>query len=53
MLCTSLSLQLWTFLCENLQPINGYGVAKVLDSGHPDFKAGDLFGGLLDGKTIA
>ena len=45
MLCTSLSLQLWTFLFENLQPINGYGVAKVLDSGHPDFKAGDLVWG--------
>ncbi|KAM4105655.1 hypothetical protein ACB094_04G008100 [Castanea mollissima] len=26
-------------------PINGYGVAKVLDSGHPDFKAGDLVWG--------
>ncbi|KAF3967952.1 hypothetical protein CMV_008103 [Castanea mollissima] len=31
-------------------PINGYGVAKVLDSGHPDFKAGDLV--LYDGVTI-
>ncbi|KAL4631926.1 hypothetical protein ACB092_04G014400 [Castanea dentata] len=26
-------------------PISGYGVAKVLDSTHPDFKKGDLFWG--------
>ncbi|KAK7362430.1 hypothetical protein VNO77_04542 [Canavalia gladiata] len=26
-------------------PINGFGVAKVLDSGHPDFSAGDLVWG--------
>ncbi|OAY71776.1 2-alkenal reductase (NADP(+)-dependent) [Ananas comosus] len=26
--------------------ITGYGVAKVVDSGHPDFKAGDLVWGL-------
>uniref|UniRef100_A0A2N9H077 Enoyl reductase (ER) domain-containing protein n=1 Tax=Fagus sylvatica TaxID=28930 RepID=A0A2N9H077_FAGSY len=26
-------------------PLTGYGVAKVLDSGHPDFKAGDLVWG--------
>ncbi|XP_023895478.2 2-alkenal reductase (NADP(+)-dependent) [Quercus suber] len=26
-------------------PLNGYGVAKVLDSGHPDFKVGDLVWG--------
>eukprot|EP00268_Persea_americana_P058334 TRINITY_DN704_c1_g1_i6.p1 TRINITY_DN704_c1_g1~~TRINITY_DN704_c1_g1_i6.p1 ORF type:complete len:392 (+),score=67.09 TRINITY_DN704_c1_g1_i6:57-1232(+) len=26
-------------------PINGFGVAKVLDSGHPDFKEGDLVWG--------
>ncbi|RDX73189.1 2-alkenal reductase (NADP(+)-dependent), partial [Mucuna pruriens] len=26
-------------------PINGYGVAKVLDSGHPNFSAGDLVWG--------
>ena len=25
-----------------MQPISGYGVAKVLDSRHPDFKKGDL-----------
>ena len=28
-----------------VQPINGFGVAKVLDSGHPDFKEGDLVWG--------
>ena len=28
-----------------LQPINGFGVAKVLDSGHPNFSAGDLVWG--------
>ncbi|XP_038689412.1 2-alkenal reductase (NADP(+)-dependent)-like isoform X4 [Tripterygium wilfordii] len=27
-------------------PITGYGVARVLDSGHPDFKKGDLVWGL-------
>ncbi|KAK9159400.1 hypothetical protein Syun_005741 [Stephania yunnanensis] len=27
-------------------PLYGFGVAKVLDSGHPDFKAGDLVCGL-------
>ncbi|KAG9446921.1 hypothetical protein H6P81_013049 [Aristolochia fimbriata] len=26
--------------------INGYGVGKVVDSGHPDFKAGDLVSGV-------
>lgn len=30
---------------ENLQPIFGYGVAKVLDSGNPEFKGGDLVWG--------
>ena len=29
-----------------MQPIAGYGVAKVLDSGHPNFKKGDLVWGL-------
>lgn len=29
-----------------MQPIVGYGVAKVIDSGHPDFKAGDLVWGM-------
>nr|XP_023895978.1 2-alkenal reductase (NADP(+)-dependent)-like [Quercus suber]POF21144.1 2-alkenal reductase (nadp(+)-dependent) [Quercus suber] len=27
-------------------PVLGYGVAKVLDSGHPEFKAGDLVWGI-------
>ncbi|XVF37506.1 hypothetical protein REPUB_Repub20aG0014700 [Reevesia pubescens] len=27
-------------------PISGFGVAKVLDSGHPEFKEGDLFWGM-------
>lgn len=29
-----------------IQPIRGYGVAKVLDSSHPEFKEGDLVWGL-------
>ena len=29
-----------------MQPIVGYGVAKILDSGHPDFKKGDLIWGM-------
>ncbi|KAF3451085.1 hypothetical protein FNV43_RR07174 [Rhamnella rubrinervis] len=28
-------------------PLSGYGVAKVLDSGHPDFKQGDLVWGIV------
>lgn len=28
-----------------MQPLSGYGVGQVLDSGHPDFKAGDLVWG--------
>ena len=31
---------------ENLQPITGYGLAKVLDSGDPNFKEGDLIWGI-------
>ncbi len=41
-----ISLQLRTFNndldVETMQPIIGFGVAKVLDSGHPNFKKGDL-----------
>ena len=29
-----------------MQPLNGYGVARVLVSGHPDFKKGDLVWGI-------
>ena len=29
-----------------MQPISGFGVGKVLDSGHPDFKVGDYVWGL-------
>lgn len=29
-----------------MQVIRGYGVGKVLDSGHPDFKAGDYVWGM-------
>jgi len=29
-----------------VQPITGYGVARVLDSAHPDFKKGDLVWGM-------
>jgi NADPH-dependent curcumin reductase CurA len=28
------------------QPIRGHGVVKVLDSGHPNFKKGDLVRGI-------
>ena len=28
-----------------MQPLSGYGVARVLDSGHPNFKKGDLVWG--------
>ncbi|KAK9287619.1 hypothetical protein L1049_016055 [Liquidambar formosana] len=30
-----------------VQPMVGYGVAKVLDSGHPEFKKGDLLWGIV------
>lgn len=29
-----------------MQPLSGFGVSKVLDSGHPDWKEGDLVWGL-------
>ncbi|XP_059632987.1 2-alkenal reductase (NADP(+)-dependent)-like isoform X2 [Cornus florida] len=32
-------------LLMRTRPITGYGVAKVLDSGHPNFKKGDLIWG--------
>jgi len=28
-----------------MQPLTGYGVSKVLESGHPDYKKGDLVWG--------
>ncbi|KAK2998499.1 hypothetical protein RJ639_023366, partial [Escallonia herrerae] len=31
---------------KNVQPINGYGVAKILDSGNPKFQKGDLLWGM-------
>jgi NADPH-dependent curcumin reductase CurA len=31
---------------KNMQPVFGYGVSKVLDSGNPEFKAGDLVWGM-------
>ncbi|KAL5701557.1 hypothetical protein ACHQM5_026881 [Ranunculus cassubicifolius] len=31
------------------QPISGYGVARVVDSGHPDFREGDLVSGYETG----
>ena len=45
MLYTILTLQLWNSVGKNLQPLIGYGVATVLDFGHPDFKVGDLVWG--------
>lgn len=35
-----------TNFSSNLQPITGYGVAKVLDSAHPDFAKDDLVWGI-------
>lgn len=29
-----------------LQPLTGYGVSKVVESGHPDYKKGDLVWGI-------
>lgn len=29
-----------------MQPITGFGVARVIDSGHPNFKKGDLVWGI-------
>ena len=31
--------------CQTWQPIHGFGVAKVVDSGHPNFKESDLVWG--------
>jgi NADPH-dependent curcumin reductase CurA len=47
----------WFVICDTLfgenkyiymymQPVFGYGVAKVLDSRHPEFEAGDLVWGI-------
>lgn len=36
-----------------LQPIFGYGVAKVLDSQHPDFMAGDLVWGTTNWEQFS
>lgn len=36
-----------------LQTIFGYGVAKVLDSQHPDFKAGDLVWGTTNWEQFS
>lgn len=33
-------------LKQHMQPITGEGVAKVVDSSHPDFKKGDLVYGM-------
>ena len=35
-----------TKLRLHVQPLVGYGVSKVLASGHPDFKEGDLVWGI-------
>ncbi|KAE9450404.1 hypothetical protein C3L33_17696, partial [Rhododendron williamsianum] len=35
-----------TDLVDVVQPIIGYGVARVIDSGHPNFKKGDLVWGM-------
>uniref|UniRef100_A0A5B6Z0K4 Putative 2-alkenal reductase (NADP(+)-dependent) n=1 Tax=Davidia involucrata TaxID=16924 RepID=A0A5B6Z0K4_DAVIN len=40
-----LNLVFVSFHGENMQVITGYGVAKVLDSRHPDFNKGDLVWG--------
>ncbi|KAI7745819.1 hypothetical protein M8C21_023285, partial [Ambrosia artemisiifolia] len=34
-------------------PINGYGVSKVIDSGHSNFKKGDLVWGLTRWKEYS
>ena len=42
----SMSAILISFSDDNMkQPLIGFGVAKVLDSGHPNFKKGDLIWG--------
>ena len=42
----SMSAILISFSDDNMkQPLTGFGVAKVLDSGHPNFKKGDLIWG--------
>ena len=44
-LCLKLNWWHWNF-DECMQPISGYGVAKVLDSENPEFKKGDLVWGM-------
>ena len=46
MLILFLPIGKWfTVLC--LQPIYGYGVSKVIESGHPDYTKGDLLWGIV------
>ncbi len=33
-------------MVEWLQPLSGHGVCKVVDSGHPNFRKGDLVWGI-------
>ena len=40
-----LSLHFFSTFGDKMQPIIGNGVAKVVDSGHPNFKIGDLVSG--------
>jgi len=48
-MCLSLFLVLTVVfpLCVLVQPIFGYGVSRVIESGHPDYKKGDLLWGIV------
>ena len=41
-----LEFALLTLLILCMQPISGFGVSRILDSGHPNFKKGDLIWGM-------
>ncbi|KAL3752824.1 hypothetical protein ACJRO7_000253 [Eucalyptus globulus] len=44
--CDSYNLNLIKYFTPLGSPIHGYGVARVLESGHPNFKTGDLVWGI-------
>lgn len=47
MIHSSLRLVLTVLMCYVVQPILGFGVSRVIESGHPDYKKGDLLWGIV------
>jgi len=43
----SIALSLLVSIVFLVQPIEGYGVSTVIESGHSDYKKGDLLWGIV------